>query len=39
MVDDIELANSSTNLSNHKRMRDTLDILNERGVLVLGGFT
>lgn len=38
MVDDIELAQFVYYLSNHKKMRDTLNILNDRGVLLLGGF-
>ena len=38
MVDDIELAQFVYYLSNHRRIRDTLNILNARGVLVLGGF-
>ena len=38
MVDDIELAQFIYYLSNHKKMRDTLNILNEKGVLLLGRF-
>ncbi|SMF15451.1 Uncharacterized low-complexity proteins [Alteromonadaceae bacterium Bs31] len=38
MVDDIELAQFVYYLSNHKKMRDTLNILNNRGVLLLGQF-
>jgi hypothetical protein len=38
MVDDIELAQFVYYLSNHKKMRDTLNILNDRGVLLLGRF-
>jgi uncharacterized protein YjbI with pentapeptide repeats len=38
MVDDIELAQFVHYLSDHKRMRDTLNILNARGVLLLGRF-
>jgi uncharacterized protein YjbI with pentapeptide repeats len=38
MVDDIELAQFVYYLSNHKKMRDTLNILNDRGVLLLGQF-
>ncbi|HEX4228401.1 MAG TPA: pentapeptide repeat-containing protein [Bryobacteraceae bacterium] len=37
-VDDIELAQFVYYLSNHKKMRDALNILNERGVLLLGQF-
>lgn len=37
-VDDIELAQFVYYLSNHKKMRDTLNILNDRGVLLLGRF-
>jgi Pentapeptide repeats (9 copies) len=39
MVDDIELAQFVYYLSNHKKMRDALNILNDRGVLLLGRFT
>ncbi|GAB3274234.1 pentapeptide repeat-containing protein [Parahaliea aestuarii] len=38
MVDDIELAQFVYYLSNHRKMRDTLNILNDRGVLLLGRF-
>lgn len=38
MVDDIELAQFVYFLSNHKKMRDTLNILNDKGVLLLGAF-
>lgn len=38
MVDDIELAQFVYYLSNHKKMRDTLNILNDKGVLLLGRF-
>jgi uncharacterized protein YjbI with pentapeptide repeats len=38
MVDDIELAQFVHYLSSHKKMRDTLNILNARGVLLLGRF-
>lgn len=38
MVDDIELAQFIYYLSNHKKMRDALNILNDRGVLLLGQF-
>lgn len=38
MVDNIELAQFIYYLSNHKKMRDTLNILNKRGVLLLGKF-
>jgi hypothetical protein len=38
MVDDIELAQFVYYLTNHKKMRDALNILNERGVLLLGRF-
>ena len=38
MVDDIELAQFVYYLSNHKKMRDALNILNEKGVLLLGQF-
>jgi hypothetical protein len=38
MVDDIELAQFVYYLSNHKKMRDALNILNDRGVLLLGQF-
>lgn len=38
MVDDIELAQFVYYLSNHKKMRDTLNVLNEKGVLLLGSF-
>jgi len=37
-VDDIELAQFVYYLTNHKKMRDTLNILNDRGVLLLGQF-
>jgi hypothetical protein len=39
MVDDIELAQFVYYLSNHKKMRDAINILNERGVLLLGRFS
>jgi uncharacterized protein YjbI with pentapeptide repeats len=38
MVDDIELAQFVYYLSNHKKMRDALNILNDKGVLLLGRF-
>ncbi len=38
MVDDIELAQFVYYLSNHKRLRDALNILNDKGVLLLGRF-
>jgi hypothetical protein len=38
MVDDIELAQFIYYLSNHKKLRDALNILNDRGVLLLGRF-
>jgi len=38
MVDDIELAQFVHYLSDHRRMRDTLNILNDKGVLLLGRF-
>jgi uncharacterized protein YjbI with pentapeptide repeats len=38
MVDDIELAQFIHYLSNHKKIRDVLNILNDRGVLLLGRF-
>jgi uncharacterized protein YjbI with pentapeptide repeats len=38
MVDDIELAQFVHYLSSHKRMRDALNVLNDKGVLLLGGF-
>jgi hypothetical protein len=38
MVDDIELAQFVHYLSNHKKMRDALNVLNDRGVLLLGRF-
>jgi uncharacterized protein YjbI with pentapeptide repeats len=38
MVDDIELAQFVYFLSKHAKMRDTLNILNDRGVLLLGRF-
>ncbi|MBW7871560.1 MAG: pentapeptide repeat-containing protein [Flavobacteriia bacterium] len=37
-VDNIELAQFIYYLSNHKKMRDTINILNKRGVLLLGKF-
>jgi uncharacterized protein YjbI with pentapeptide repeats len=37
-VDDIELAQFVYYLSNHKKMRDALNILNDKGVLLLGRF-
>jgi uncharacterized protein YjbI with pentapeptide repeats len=38
MVDDIELAQFLYYLNDHKKMRDTLNILNDKGVLLLGRF-
>ncbi len=38
MVEDIELAQFIYYLSDHKKLRDTLNILNNRGVLLLGRF-
>lgn len=38
MVDNIELAQFIYYLSNHKKMRDVLNILNAKGVLLLGQF-
>lgn len=38
LVDDIELAQFVYYLSNHKKMRNAINILNDRGVLLLGGF-
>jgi uncharacterized protein YjbI with pentapeptide repeats len=38
MVDDIELAQFVHYLSDHRKMRDTLNILNDKGVLLLGRF-
>ncbi len=38
MVDDIELAQFVYYLSNHKKLRDTLQVLNQKGVLLLGRF-
>lgn len=38
MVDDIELAQFVYYLSSHKKLRDTLNILNRKGVLLLGRF-
>ena len=38
MVDNIELAQFIHYLSNHKKMRDTINILNDKGVLLLGKF-
>lgn len=38
MVDNIELAQFIYYLSNHKKMRDTINIFNKRGVLLLGKF-
>ena len=37
-VDDIELAQFVYYLNDHKKMRDTLNILNDKGVLLLGRF-
>lgn len=37
-VDDIEIAQFVYYLSNHKKLRNTLNVLNEKGVLLLGGF-
>jgi hypothetical protein len=37
-VDDIELAQFVYYLSNHKKLRDTLNILNDKGALLLGQF-
>lgn len=39
MVDDIELAQFVFYLSNHKKLRDTLNVLNQQGVLILGRFS
>jgi hypothetical protein len=38
MVDDIELAQFVFHLSKNKKLRDTLNILNDRSVLILGKF-
>lgn len=38
MVPNIELAQFVHYLSNHKKVRDTLNVLNDRGVLLLGRF-
>jgi uncharacterized protein YjbI with pentapeptide repeats len=38
MVDDIELAQFVYYLNDHKKMRDALNILNDKGVLLLGRF-
>jgi hypothetical protein len=38
MVDNIELAQFIYYLSNHKKMRDTINILNDKGALLLGRF-
>ena len=38
MVDDIELAQFVHYLDDHKKMRNTLNILNDKGVLLLGRF-
>lgn len=38
MVDDIELAEFIHYLSNHKKIRETLNILNNKSVLILGRF-
>jgi hypothetical protein len=38
MVDDIELAQFVYYLSRHKKLRDALNILNDKGVLLLGRF-
>ena len=38
MVDDIEMAQFVYYLTNHKKLRNTLDILNQKGVLLLGKF-
>ena len=38
MVDDIELAQFIYYLSNHKKMREAINILNDKGVLLLGRF-
>lgn len=38
MVENIELAQFIYYLTNHKKMRDTLNILNDKGVLLLGKF-
>ena len=38
MVDDIELAQFVHYLMNHKKLRDALNVLNDRGVLLLGRF-
>lgn len=37
-VDDIELAQFIYYLSNHKKMRDAINVLNNKGVLLLGRF-
>lgn len=38
MVDDIELAEFIYYLTNHKKLRNVLNVANQRGVLLLGGF-
>ncbi len=38
MVDDIELAQFIYYLTNHKRLRDTINVMNSRSVLLLGRF-
>lgn len=38
MVDDIELAQFVYYLNNHKKMRDAINVLNDKGVLLLGRF-
>jgi uncharacterized protein YjbI with pentapeptide repeats len=38
MVDDLELAQFIYYLSNHRKLRDTLNVLNAKGVLLLGRF-
>ena len=38
MVDNIELAQFVYYLSRHKKMRDAINILNSKGVLLLGKF-
>jgi len=38
MVDNIELAQFVYYLTDHKKMRDTINILNDKGVLLLGKF-
>lgn len=38
MVDDIELAQFIFLLSNHKKLRNTINAINEKGILLLGRF-